>query len=186
MDEPIFNPDGADQVPAHVLVDFKSRTVVEVRNPRWVNANHTMFDADILFQELSPMGHVPFTATAEADTNHGAEIWSNALAGNYGDIAEYAPPTIEEQRARMPNLEKWRVDTIIDLEPGLREKINAAIDTWPEPKRTISMNKFKSVTSFSRLDPLFDDVGVDPTVGKTPTDIDSMWSAGASLPPAIT
>lgn len=186
MTEASFNPEGANEIPVNVLADYKSRTVVEVVNPRWMNAARTMFDADILFEELTQMGHIPFTATANADTAHGVEIWENGIAGDYGPIAEYVPLSVEEQRTRMPNLEKWRVDTIIDLEPGLRDKINAAIDKWPEPKRTIAKNKFKSVTSFSRLDGLFDDVGSDPEVGKTPEDIDAMWAAGAALPPSLT
>lgn len=185
MAEGSFNPEGANDIPVDILADYKARTIVEVLNPRWMNADHTMFDADILFEELTPMGHIPFTATPNADTAHGVEIWEKGLAGDYGPVAEYVPPSIEEQRARMPNLEKWRVDTIIDLEPGLRDKINAAIDKWPEPKRTIATNKFKSVTSFSRLDGLFDDVGADPEVGKTPEDIDALWAAGAALPPAL-
>lgn len=186
MSDAIINPDGENEIPVAILADYKSRTVVEVLNPRWVNADHTMFDADILFEQLAPMGHIPFTAVPDADTDHGMKIWEKGIAGDYGPIAEYVPLSVEEQRTRMPNLEKWRVDTVIDLEPGLRDKINAAIDKWPEPKRTIAKNKFKSVISFSRLDGLFDDVGSDPEVGKTPEDIDAMWAAGAALPPSLT
>lgn len=89
--------------------------------------------------------------------------------------------TPEEIRAQMPDLERWRVNTIIDLEPGLREKIDAAIDAMPEPQRTISKNKLADVQMFSRTDPLFDLIGSDPSIGKTPEDIDAMWQAAASL-----
>ncbi|OAE43913.1 hypothetical protein [Brucella intermedia] len=107
------------------------------------------------------------------------------------DLNEWVPnpaiePTPEEKRAMMPKLEKWRVDTVIDLETGLRDKINAAIATWPDPKRTIAKNKLASVSVFDRLDPLFDELGAEPEVGKTPDDIDNMWTAGAALPPALT
>ncbi|KAB2656264.1 hypothetical protein F9K94_17325 [Brucella tritici] len=169
-----------------VLNDWHNRTVISVSNLHWVDANNTMLDCSVLFEELEPLGAIPFTTCDSADTHHGRLIWERALRGDYGKIAPFIKPTPEEQRARMPNLEKWRVDTIIDLELGLRDKINAAIDKWPEPKRTISKNKFKSVTNFSRLDPLFDDVGADPEVGKTPEDIDAMWAAGAALPPSLT
>lgn len=180
-----FNPEAASEIPDEVLQNFQSRTVEAAKNPRWVNTEHTILNIDVLFLELAPMGYVPFTTMEDADTIHGRELWAKGKAGAYGTIADFIEPTIDEKRQQMPQLEKWRVDTIIDLEPGLREAIEAAIDTWPEPKRTISKNKFKSVTNFSRLDTLFDDVGSDPNVGKTPEDIDAMWMAGASLPPAL-
>jgi|GEM_PF-1256142 len=94
MSEPIFTPDGENQIPTGVLYDFKLRTVVEVLNPRWSNEDHTMFDADILFQELAPMGHIPFTATPNADTDHGQEVWDKGMNGTYGVIAEYVAPVI--------------------------------------------------------------------------------------------
>lgn len=99
-------------------------------------------------------------------------------------ILPYEEPAelpIEEKRALMPMLERWRVNTIIDLEQGLREKINAAIEAMPEPQRTISKNKLADVQLFSRLDPLFELIGRAPEVGKTPEDIDAMWEAGITL-----
>jgi hypothetical protein len=71
------------------------RTIVSVSNPRWSNASQTMLDADVLFAELEALGPVPFTATDNADTPHGQEIWDNALAGEYGEIAEFVGDTIQ-------------------------------------------------------------------------------------------
>lgn len=97
-------------------------------------------------------------------------------------VATVAPDrTPDEKRAAMPPLQKWRVDTVIDLEPGLREKIGAAIEGMPEPNRTISRNKLASVMEFYRTDPLFDLIGSDPTIAKNPDDIDAMWEAAAAL-----
>ncbi|EFM61770.1 Hypothetical protein BROD_2238 [Brucella sp. NF 2653] len=120
----------------------------------------------------------------DGDEFGSAPMFQQWIKENNPTITPYSPPpkpTPEQQRAMLPDLEKWRVDTIIDLEPGLRDKIDAAIDKWPEPKRTIAKNKLKSVTNFRRTDPLFDDIGADPDVGKSPEDIDTMWLAGASL-----
>lgn len=89
--------------------------------------------------------------------------------------------TPEEKRAVMPDLERWRVNTVIDLEPGLRDKINAAIEALPEPQRTISRNKLADVQTFKRIDPLFDMLGSDPDIGKTPEDIDAMWETALKL-----
>lgn len=98
-----------------------------------------------------------------------------------GAIIEAPPPTMEELRTKMPRLPKWRIDTIIDLEPGLRDKINAAIEVMPEPNRTISKNKLASVVEFSRTDSLFELIGSDLSIGKSPEDIDAMWEAAAAL-----
>lgn len=95
-------------------------------------------------------------------------------------VVPYSPPTTEaEMRAAMQPLEKWRVDTIIDLQPGLRDAINAAIDAMPEPARTINRNKLLSVTMFERADPLFDALGT--SVGMTAAQIDELWTAAAAL-----
>ncbi|QNQ63087.1 hypothetical protein IB024_04910 [Brucella sp. 6810] len=168
-------------IPQSVLTDFENRTVVSVTDLVWVDEAHTALTAKVPFAELEGFGPIPFATSADADTAHGREIWNNAISGAYSDIAAYVPPTAQQRREMMPDLEKWRVDTIIGLESGLREKINAALDKWPEPKRTIAKNKLNSVTHFRRTDTLFDDIGADPDVGKSPEDIDAMWLAGASL-----
>ncbi|MRN67962.1 hypothetical protein [Brucella sp. 10RB9213] len=114
--------------------------------------------------------------------------WTEIKTGMIFDgenLKEPPPPTPEERRAMMRPLEKWRVDTIIDLEPGLRDKINAVIARWPDPKRTIAKNKLASVTEFYRIDPLFDELGSEAEIGKSPDDIDAMWADGAALPPAL-
>src|SRR5690554_3063933 len=76
-------------------------------------------------------------------------------------IAPYEPPlapTPEEIRAAMPPLQKWRFETVVDLN-GLREQIDAAIQNMPEPDRTVAFNKRNHVPDFYRNDPLFDALG---------------------------
>ncbi len=94
-------------------------------------------------------------------------------------VTAYTPPTEAEMRAAMQPLEKWRVDTIIDLQPGLRDAINAAIDAMPDPARTINRNKLLSATMFERADPLFDALGT--SVGMTAAQIDELWTDAAAL-----
>lgn len=91
------------------------------------------------------------------------------------------PPTPEEVRAAMPPLARWRFNTMIDSEAGLRDKINTAIAKLPEPQRTIARNKLADVVEFIRIDTLFDLLGADPDIGKTPEDIDTMWWGGLAL-----
>lgn len=92
-----------------------------------------------------------------------------------------APPTPEEIRASMPPLARWRFNTMIDSEAGLRDKINAAIEELPEQQRTIARNKLADVQDYIRIDPLFDFLGAHPAIGKTADEIDTMWAAGLAL-----
>ncbi|WP_420959371.1 hypothetical protein [Brucella sp. IR073] len=150
---------------------------IEYRNARFVGDG--VIDVEVNHPAL---GWVPFTALVSDIEPFGAELYYFLLGRS--DVAPYVPPpppTPDELRAAMPPLQKWRVDTIIDLEPGLREKINAAIEAMDEPNRTISKNKLASVTEFLRTDPLFELIGGDPSIGKTPEDIDAMWQAALAL-----
>jgi hypothetical protein len=120
----------------------------------------------------------------DGDEYGSAPMFRQWVEDNNPQVLPYEPPpepTPEEIRAAMPPLAKWRVDTVIDLEPGLRDKINAAIEAMPEPNRTISKNKLASVTEFIRTDPLFELIGGDPSIGKSPEDIDAMWQAALAL-----
>lgn len=78
-----------NQIPMSVLQDYQRRTPVTVSNLRWADADHIKLDADVLFKELESLGPIPFTTHDDADTNHGVEIWTKAIAGDYGPIAEY-------------------------------------------------------------------------------------------------
>ncbi len=176
-----FNPDAANEIPEEVLKNYANRTVEDAKNPRWVNAEHTILDIDVLFTELRPMGYVPLTTMEKADTAHGAELWAKSKAGAFGPIAPFVGPTIEFIREQMPELERWRVNTVIDFEAGLRDKIDAAIEAMAEPQRTISKNKLADVQMFRRNDPLFELIGSTPSIGKTPEDIDAMWMEAANL-----
>lgn len=153
--------------------------IIEAKNPVWRNIERTLVDVEVRFSHFPEWA--PFTAMDGSGEEHTQEVWDRVIAGEFGEIAEYIPPTPEQMRANMPDLERWRVNTIIDLEPGLREKIDTAIDAMPEPQRTISKNKLADVQMFSRTDPLFDLIGNDPSIGKTPEDIDAMWQAAAEL-----
>lgn len=81
-----------DEIPQEVFLDYQNRTVVSVSDLQWNNAEHTMLTANVLFDELEDLGPVPFTTFADADTAHGVEVWTKALAGEYGAISEYTPP----------------------------------------------------------------------------------------------
>lgn len=98
--------------------------------------------------------------------------------GEGKEVKPYEPPTPEEIRAAMPPLQKWRFETMIDIN-GLREGIDQAIAGMPEPQRTIAINKRNYVPEFFRDDPLFEELG--PALGMTPEQIDDMWEQALTL-----
>ena len=64
----------------------------QVKNPVWANAEHTVINCEVDFNDLSDE-FVPFSANP-LDTSNPAskEIYDQCIAGDYGTIAEYVPP----------------------------------------------------------------------------------------------
>lgn len=153
-------------------------TTEKVTDLRWLTPEKTVLGGTI----TNDAGQArPICVHADYDTEQGREIWETAIKGDYGKIAAFVAPSPTELRSHMPALEKWRVDTMIDLVPGLRKKIEAAIDAWPEPKRTISRNKLKSAATFTRLDPIFADLSATSSVGISDDVLDAMWKRAAAF-----
>ena len=61
-----------------------------VINPIWTNAEHTMIDCIVTFDDV---GTVPFTANPLDISNPSSKlIFDQCLADEYGPVAEYVPP----------------------------------------------------------------------------------------------
>lgn len=65
-------------------------TVQTVRELRWMDAEHTMFECVVKYAEFED--EHPTGVSAIDHYEHIQTIWANAIAGNYGSIAEYVPP----------------------------------------------------------------------------------------------
>jgi hypothetical protein len=61
------------------------------KDPRWVNAEHTMIDLTIKWDGINE--EYPFTASSIDCEAHGRAIFAAAVAGEYGLVAEYVPPS---------------------------------------------------------------------------------------------
>jgi hypothetical protein len=57
------------------------------KNPRWVNAEHTMIDLEIKWETINE--EYPFTASPTDVEAHGRAIFEAAAAGQFGEVAEY-------------------------------------------------------------------------------------------------
>ncbi len=68
-------------------------TIVEAKNPQWVNVEKTRLDMDVQFTEFEE--YVPFSASDNADTEHGLALYQRAINGNFGAIAPYVEPVTD-------------------------------------------------------------------------------------------
>lgn len=69
---------------------------------RFATSDGKSIDTQVTFTLL---GEVPYTLSPYDTAPHGIEIYEAVLAGKYGPIADYIPPSREEMEAR---LRDWR------------------------------------------------------------------------------
>jgi hypothetical protein len=67
-------------------------TIEYVKDLKWVNAEHTMFDCIAKYAEFNE--EHPASINATDPYAHIHEIWTKGIAGEYGVIAEYVPPVV--------------------------------------------------------------------------------------------
>lgn len=72
-----------------------SKFYSQVKNPIWANAEHTLIDCEVDFDHLNE-GFVPFTADPNDVMEYSKTIFDKCVAGEFGIIAEWTPPTTEE------------------------------------------------------------------------------------------
>ena len=65
-------------------------TIEYAKNPVWLNAQNNEIDLIVKFVEI--VDELPFTATSFDPEPYGVELYNNAVAGQYGNIAPYVPP----------------------------------------------------------------------------------------------
>lgn len=56
---------------------------------RWADADHTMIDMIIKWDQFPY--ELPFTASPNDSAEHGRAIFAAAVAGQFGEVAEYVP-----------------------------------------------------------------------------------------------
>lgn len=164
---------GEDQISPEVLKDYKHRTVVSVENLKWDNPEHTSITGEVVFEELAPLGKIPFTTTIDSDTDHGREIWEKANWGEYGEIEEYVHPTAEEIRQAMPALTKRQLKLGLlqnGIDPG---QVTALINSMPAQQRAVAKIEWEDASQFKRAHPLVVQIGT--ALGLTPEQMDAMW-----------
>ena len=70
-------------------MEFK--TYSSVRNPKWVNTQNTRIVCEVNFDHIGE-DWVEFECVASGDYPHTHEIYERCVAGDFGEVAAYAPP----------------------------------------------------------------------------------------------
>ena len=94
------------------------RTVNDVKNPKWINAEHTRLNCEVDFDELDEV-YVEFTANPNDTEEHGRKIFEDCVAGNYGEIEEFDVAAYEAQQ-EAERVAREEVDA----------KYQASLDKW--------------------------------------------------------
>lgn len=90
-----------------------------VRNLQWANRAQSVINCEVDFDDLVEE-FVPFSASATDMYEHTKDIFTRAIAGDFGQIAEYVPPAdiigtdaIQGIRAKRNNKLKSEIDPIV-------------------------------------------------------------------------
>lgn len=68
------------------------RTINSAHSPQWANFQQTEINVMVDFDELDE-NFVKFTATMSDSEEHGRYIYQQAIAGAYGEIGDFVPPS---------------------------------------------------------------------------------------------
>lgn len=69
--------------------------IESVKDLKWANEQKTVIDCIVKFDVHDE--ELPFSINQNDFYQHSIELWENANAGKYGEIAEYTPPPEPEE-----------------------------------------------------------------------------------------
>lgn len=70
-------------------------TLTSLLNPRWADENHSEILCEITTTKFGDEV-LPFCASPKDPEPYGQEMFADLVAGRYGPVAEYAPPTPQD------------------------------------------------------------------------------------------
>jgi hypothetical protein len=63
-----------------------------VRNCKWATEDHLSIECEVIFDDITSEEWSPFCANPLDHYEHGREIFAKAVAGEFGEVAEYVAP----------------------------------------------------------------------------------------------
>lgn len=125
---------------------------MNISNLKWENAGHSVLSC---MAEHPDHGNIPMAVTADYDTEFGRNVFTAALSGLFGPIAEYSAPapTVPE-----------RIEALNGLLVLDQAGLSAAYTAWANaPERTFAQRAFINKAMTWRRD--------DPTLNAAATDL---------------
>jgi hypothetical protein len=71
--------------------------ILEVRNCKYSKEDNSLIDCEARFSHLPNDEWFPFTANPNDVTEHGRTTFANAEKGDYGEVAVYEHPSLENE-----------------------------------------------------------------------------------------
>lgn len=95
---------------------------------------------------------------------------------NYSLVEEVEPPFDYSQ---IPNVTPRQFRQALVIHGVSMASVESAINSLPEPNKSLAMIEWEYSTAFIRSNPLIDSIGA--LVGKTPTEINEIWETAQGL-----
>lgn len=143
--------------------------ITNVTSPAWANAEHTLID---LVVTHSAFGEIPFSASPNDPEPYGRVLFTSAVAGEFGPIAEYIPPVVPVVVPQEISKAQG-IATLMDN--GYWPAVNTYFTTQASPE-TITL--FNAVTVFNRTSPLL--LQMQALLGISNEEVDQMFISGAT------
>ena len=74
------------------VAQFEGNYYVAVRNPRWLNAEHTLIECEVNFSHVGFEEWTPFCADPNDYMPYSKPLFNECAAGQWGTVVEYVPP----------------------------------------------------------------------------------------------
>lgn len=69
--------------------------IISVNSPIWGNSEHNSITLTVEFEGI---GAVPFSATSDDVESYGRDLYTRAVAGEFGPVAEFVPITVTKDQ----------------------------------------------------------------------------------------
>lgn len=142
-------------------------------SPRWGDAAHTCVNIRAVFSHL-PNEVLPFLASPDDPEAHGREAFARASAGEFGEIAEYVPPT-----PVVPAVVDMRQARLALLGAGLLDTVESAIAGMTGPEGRAAQIEWEYALTLRRHHPLT--VALSSSLGLSEQALDALFTQAATL-----
>ncbi len=139
-----------------------------IHSPVWADQAHSGVLVTCDAPEIGETS-MPFLAMPNDSEAHGVDVYTRAVAGEFGVIADFVPLA-----APLAAISPRQIRQAL-TRAGLREAVEAAVAAGGQDLK----DWWEFSTAFERLHP--EVVTMGTALGQTDTQLDALWALGASL-----